>query len=142
MLIPARAAGTLADVGSRLTVRTVGLDLSSSRDSSLLDFLPTDAAVTWLRRGEGLVGWGVAAQVRTRGLTRFADADKWWSELTARADVHDEVGEPGTGPVCFGAFGFADEPGDSVLTVPRVVIGRHAGRTWLTLVGSAEEGAT
>ena len=115
---------------SSLTVRTVGLDL----DAALLDLLPTDAPVTWIRRGEGLVGWGVAAQVRTRGLTRFADADKWWTELTARATVHDEVGEPGTGPVCFGAFGFADDPGESVLTLPRVIVGRRGDRAWLTTV--------
>ena len=63
---------------------------------------PRRRPVTWLRRGDGLVGWGVAAEVRTHGATRFADADKWWSETTARADVHDEVGEPGTGLVAFG----------------------------------------
>jgi menaquinone-specific isochorismate synthase len=44
------------------------------------------------------------------------------------------VGEPGTGPVCFGSFGFADEPGESVLTLPRVVVGRRGDRTWLTTV--------
>jgi menaquinone-specific isochorismate synthase len=126
-------------VTSSLTVRTTELPVGDP----LLDLLPADAdPVTWLRRDEGLVGWGVAAQIRTRGLTRFSDADKWWTETCARAEVHDAVNEPGSGLVCFGTFGFADDPGDSVLTVPRVVIGRRAGRTWLTLVGPAEEGAT
>jgi menaquinone-specific isochorismate synthase len=59
---------------------------------------------------------------------------KWWSETVARADVEDHVGEPGTGLVCFGAFAFADEPGDSVLVVPQVVVGRRGDRTWLTTV--------
>ena len=59
---------------------------------------------------------------------------KWWSETVARADVDDHVGEPGTGLVCFGAFAFADEPGDSVLVVPQVVVGRRGDRTWLTTV--------
>jgi menaquinone-specific isochorismate synthase len=90
---------------------------------------------SWLRRGDGLVGWGVAARLRTRGATRFSDADKWWSETVGRATVHDEVGEPGTGLVGFGSFAFADDPGDSVLTVPQVVVGRRAGRAWLTTVG-------
>ena len=93
--------------------------------------------MTWLRRDEGLVGWGVAAEIRTRGTTRFSDADKWWAETVARADIRDDVNEPGSGLVCFGSFAFADEPGDSVLTVPQVVVGRRAGRTWLTLVDDA-----
>jgi menaquinone-specific isochorismate synthase len=120
-------------VTSCLTVRTTELPV----DDRLLDLVPSDDVVSWLRRDEGLVGWGVAARIRTRGLTRFSDADKWWTETCARAQVHDEVNEPGTGLVCFGTFGFADDPGDSVLVVPRVVIGRRAGRTWLTLVDGA-----
>jgi menaquinone-specific isochorismate synthase len=116
-----------------LTVRTTRLDLAEA--TRLLDLVPTDRPVTWLRRGDGLVGWGVAAEVRTRGATRFADADKWWRETTARAVVQDEVGEPGTGPVAFGTFTFADEPGESVLVVPRVVVGRRGDVAWLTVVG-------
>ncbi|HQR28425.1 MAG TPA: isochorismate synthase [Nocardioides sp.] len=105
-------------------------------DLPLLSLVPPDAPVTWLHRAEGLVGWGVAAELRTRGVTRFADANKWWSETTARATVHDAVGEPGSGLVCFGSFAFADEPGDSVMVVPRVVVGRRAGRAWITTVGT------
>jgi menaquinone-specific isochorismate synthase len=119
-------------VSSRLVVRTVELDLP---DAALVDLLPGQDVVAWLRRGEGMVGWGAAAEVRTRGTTRFADADKWWTETTSRALVHDEVQEPGTGLVCFGAFGFADEPGDSVLVVPEIVVGRRGGRHWLTTIG-------
>ncbi len=105
----------------------------------LVDLLPAQDAVAWLRRGDGLVGWGAVAQVRTTGATRFSDADKWWSETLARVAVHDGVQEPGTGPVAFGSFGFADEPGESVLVLPRVVVGRRGGRAWLTTV--ADEGA-
>nr|WP_157345656.1 isochorismate synthase [Nocardioides sp. MAH-18] len=115
-----------------MTVRTVRLDLEEA--TRLLDLVPADRPVSWLRRGDGLVGWGVAAEVRTRGATRFADADKWWRETTARSTVHDEVNEPGTGPVAFGTFAFADEPGDSVLVVPQVVVGRRGDIAWLTTV--------
>jgi menaquinone-specific isochorismate synthase len=118
-------------------VRTSAVDLGDPETVRLLDLLPADAPVTWLRKGEGLVGWGVAAQVRTAGPTRFRDADKWWAETTARARVTDEVGEPGTGLVAFGSFGFADDPGDSVLVVPRVVVGRRGDRVWVTTVGTA-----
>jgi menaquinone-specific isochorismate synthase len=125
-------------VTSSLTVRTTELP----DDSRLIDLVPTDDAVIWLRRDEGLVGWGVAARIRTRGLTRFSDADKWWTETCARAEIRDEVNEPGSGLVCFGTFGFADDPGDSVLVIPRVVIGRRAGRTWLTVVDDASYDGT
>ncbi len=125
-----------------LVVRTVDLDLAST--TSLLELLPADGPLTWLRRGEGLVGWGSAAEIRTSGATRFADAGKWWAETTARAVVRDEVDEPGTGLLCFGTFAFADEPGDSVLTVPEVVVGRRGERTWLTTVtrGALDQHAT
>lgn len=114
-----------------LAVRTVAVDIGGL---ALLDLLPTDAPVTWLRRGDGLIGWGVAALVRTNGATRFSDADKWWAETVARAHVVDEVVEHGTGLVAFGSFGFADEPGDSVLVVPQVVLGRRGDRVWRTTV--------
>ena len=65
-----------------LVVRTRAVDLDVS---SLLDLVPDDHPVTWLRKGEGLVGWGVAARVATAGATRFSDAEKWWSETVARA---------------------------------------------------------
>lgn len=115
-----------------LTVRTVRVDLDEA--TRLLDLVPADRPVTWLRRDEGLVGWGCAAEVRTRGVTRFADADKWWRETLAHATVTDEVLEPGSGLVSFGTFGFADEPGDSVLVVPQIVVGRRGDLAWLTTV--------
>ena len=116
-----------------LTVRTVRLDLDAA--AKLLDLVPAERPVTWLRNGDGLVGWGVAAEVRTDGDTRFADATKWWSELTARAQVRDEVNEPGTGMVSFGSFAFGDDPGDSVLVLPQVIVGRRGDLAWLTTVG-------
>lgn len=122
-----------AAAGDPLVVRTVAVGVDEV--GSLLDLVPGDAPVSWLRRDEGLVGWGVAAVIRTRGTARFSDADKWWSEVTGRADVRDAVNEPGTGLVAFGSFGFADDPGESVLVVPQVVVGRRGDRAWVTTVG-------
>ncbi|PUA83102.1 isochorismate synthase [Nocardioides currus] len=115
-----------------MVVRTASVDLDSIE--SLLDLVPADSPVSWLRRDEGLVGWGRAAVIRTSGSARFRDADKWWAEITGRAEVHDEVNEPGTGLVAFGTFGFADDPGDSVLVVPQVIVGRRGDRAWVTTV--------
>jgi menaquinone-specific isochorismate synthase len=117
-----------------LVVRTVALELPS--DASLIDLLPEDHPVTWLRRGDGLVGCGIAAELRPRGASRFADADAWWRDLTARAIVRSDVDEPGSGLVAFGSFAFADEPGDSALVVPEVILGRRGDTCWLTTVSS------
>lgn len=115
-----------------LVVRTTPLDLDAA--TALVDLLPAEQPVAWIRRGNGLVGWGAAATLRTNGVTRFADADKWWSETASRAVVRDQVAEPGTGLICFGSFGFSDDPGDSVLVVPRVVVGRRGDVAWVTTV--------
>ena len=99
-------AATPASPG--LSVRTTEID----DDDPLLTLLPADGGMAWLRRDEGLIGYGVAAEIRPRGMTRFSDADKWWTETVARADIQDDVNEPGTGLVSFGSFAFADDPGD------------------------------
>lgn len=116
-----------------LVVRTVPVD----DPGPLLSLLPPGDSVTWLRRGEGLVGWGVAAVLRTSGGKRFEKARDWWLEQSRAAVVRDEVGRPGTGLVCFGSFAFADEPGDSVLVVPEVVVGRRGDTTWVTTTSAA-----
>lgn len=132
------SAATRAFPG-RLVARTVPV----ADPGSLLDLLPDPSIdgtslTAWLRRGEGIVGWGVAAEVRTKGPDRFDDAVEWWRDVAGSAVVRDEIGVPGSGLVCLGSFAFADEPGDSVLVVPRVVVGRRGERTWVTLIGDDE----
>jgi menaquinone-specific isochorismate synthase len=82
-----------------------------------------------------LVGWGRAAEFRTTGRGRFAEAAQWWHDLCAHAVVRDEVDTPGSGLVAFGSFTFADETDGSVLVVPEVVIGRRDGVAWITVIG-------
>ncbi|KRF16664.1 isochorismate synthase [Nocardioides sp. Soil797] len=118
--------------GERIVVRTARLEPHVV--GALLDVVPDDSPVSWIRRGEGLVGWGVAAQVHTSGSTRFSDAAKWWDETVARLDIVNEVNEPGTGAVAFGSFGFADDPGDSTLVLPRIIVGRRGDLAWITTV--------
>jgi menaquinone-specific isochorismate synthase len=115
-------------------VRTVELELPA--EASLLDMLPEDHPVTWLRRGDGLVGCGVAAALRPSGAGRFDQANQWWRDLTSRAIVRSDVDEPGSGLIAFGTFAFADEPGDSTLVVPEVILGRRGETAWLTTVSS------
>jgi len=122
----------------RLVARTVEVVDPAGLPPSLLDLLPAEEPMAWLRRGEGIVTWGVAARCRTEGPDRFADAADWWSSVAGAAVVRDEVGVPGTGLITLGSFGFADDSGSSVLIVPRVVVGTRRGRSWVTVVGDDE----
>ncbi len=117
-----------------LVARTVAVD---PRDlpADLLDLLPAHEGHAWVRRGDGLVAWGVAAELSTAGASRFADADAAWASATTHAVVRDEVRLPGTGPVAFGSFAFADDsPAGGTLVVPRVVVGRRGDDAWLTTI--------
>lgn len=130
------SAGT--PVPHPLVVRTVALDdLAQQRSAAdLLDLLPsTGSPLAWVRRGDGLVGWGETLRVEVAGPDRFADAERAWQKLLAHAIVRDEVGVPGSGPVAFGSFAFDDDsPAGGVVVVPSVVVGRRGGRTWLTSI--------
>lgn len=105
----------------------------------LLARLPHSGSVAWVRRGDGLVGWGEAARISIpAGEDRFTAGEKWLTEFFEGADVTDEVGLPGCGPVAFGSFTFDPTSDGSVLVVPSVVIGRGAGRSWLTTIGDRQ----
>lgn len=123
----------------RLVVRTVALDdlgnSASGAAGDLLRLLPADAPLSWVRRGDGLVGWGTAARVDVTGPDQITTAQDAWAALVDRAVVRDEVGLPGTGPVAFGSFAFDPTTADGVLVVPSVLVGRRDGQTWLTTVG-------
>lgn len=135
-----------APAGDSASVPLLARTVPIADPGDLLDLLPRPDVTTtasWVRRGDGLVGWGVAARVETSGATRMIDADAWWRRTAASMVVRDAVGVPGTGPVAFGSFAFSrrSEAGGT-LVVPRVVVGRREGRSWLTVVGPAGLGPT
>ena len=113
-------------------VTTVRLDDAAP----LIDRLPAEGALSWVRRGEGLVGWGEAARLEVSGPDALAEAAGWWSDWTAGVEVDDAVGLPGTGPVLFASIAFDPETGTSVFVVPEVVLGRRDGVGWATTVGA------
>ncbi|MFP5019704.1 isochorismate synthase [Pseudonocardia phyllosphaerae] len=120
---------TLAPPTTALRVRTRPLQL----DGPLLDVLPGGAGeLSWVREGDGLVGWGCAARFTGSGRSRFADADTWWRAVVAGSAVTDDVRLPGTGAVAFGSFTFDPGSPGSALVVPRVVVGRRGDRAWVT----------
>jgi menaquinone-specific isochorismate synthase len=116
-----------------LSVRTV----SVPDPGDLLARLPGPAISAWIRRSDGLVGWGEAARLTIpAGVDRFAAGEKWLAELFDAADVSDEVGLPGTGPVAFGSFTFDPASEGSVLIVPGIILGRRGGSSWLTTISA------
>jgi menaquinone-specific isochorismate synthase len=124
---------TTAPAAALLVSRTVPL----TDPGPLLELLPRGGPLAWVRRGEGLVGWGEAVRISTAGPDRFGAAQSAWQELIAHAVVRDEVGLPGTGPVAFGSFAFSPRSATGgVLIVPEVVVGRRGDRFWLTTVGA------
>ena len=103
---------------------------------ALLSWLPSPQGVlSWVQGNDGLVGWGQAARFTSRGPSRFAQAQQWWSDYAARTVVHDELRVPGTGLVALVSMAFADHPGESVVIVPKVVVGRRGGVSWITTAG-------
>ncbi|WP_344423590.1 isochorismate synthase [Pseudonocardia ailaonensis] len=124
---------TTAALPTELRVRTRPIDPPAG---GLLGLLPDPRGpLSWVRGGEGLVGWGEVARFTGAGAGRFADADAWWRGLLGELDVVDEVGVPGTGAVAFASLTFADRSPGSVLVVPRVIAGMRGGRAWVTEFG-------
>jgi menaquinone-specific isochorismate synthase len=112
-------------------VRTVAID----DPGDLLARLPDDGPVAWVRRGDGLIGWGRAAAFPPPvGAGRFDRANDEFLAWCDAAVVDDAVGLPGTGPIAFASLTFDPQVGGSVLVVPRVVVGRRAGTTWMTTI--------
>jgi menaquinone-specific isochorismate synthase len=117
-----------------LVARTVLLDTTAPLLTLLPDAGP-DGVLSWVRSGNGLVGWGRVLEFTSRGPERFAEAQQWWHDVTSRAVVRDEVGVHGTGLVCFGSFPFADDSAEPArLVVPSTIVGRRDGRTWMTSI--------
>ncbi len=104
---------------------------------ALPDRLPDGPVLSWVRAGEGIVGWGTTARLDLPG-TDFADrAEAWWRSQCQSLVVDDEVRLPGTGPLAFGSLAFDARTGTSTLVVPRVVLGRRDGRAWITTYDDA-----
>jgi menaquinone-specific isochorismate synthase len=127
-------------VPDRLVVRTVPV----TEPVDLLARLPHPSALAWVRHGEGIVGWGEVARVVVPGgdEDRFAWADSWLRELFGSAVIDDPVRMPGSGPVAFGSFGFDPKSSESVIIVPRAVLGRRDGRSWFTTIGDGADPLT
>ncbi len=125
------AAALTSPAAPARTVTTVRIETAGA----LLGLLPGAGALSWVRHGEGLVGWGEAARLEVSGPDALAEAAAWWDEYTAGTAVDDDLGVPGSGPVLFGSIAFDPAAGTSVFVVPEVVVGRRDGVSWVTTTG-------
>jgi menaquinone-specific isochorismate synthase len=120
---------------------TPSIPVTTSRLSEhlpLLDLLPIDHPIAWVRGGDGLIGWGVFATTTVSGPNRFADARHWWQEQLSKMQINDGVHANGTGPILFTSFSFSPEDA-SVLVIPEVVVGLRNGKSWITWIGEGPQ---
>lgn len=111
------------------------VSLSEDQDFVLADHLPA-GALGFIRNGQGLVGYGEAVRLSARGPRRMQELADAWRTLVSRTVIDDQVQQTGSGLVAFGAFAFADDSSaESVLIVPKVLLGVRDGRRWITSVG-------
>ena len=104
----------------------------------LLNLLPSDAPLSWVRNGEGLVGWGVHATTTVGGKDRFEKARDWWHRQLETFAISDSVHASGTGPVLFTSFSF-DRNDESVLVIPEVIVGQKGLQSWITWIGDTAQ---
>ncbi|CAN2224047.1 MenF Isochorismate synthase [Candidatus Nanopelagicaceae bacterium] len=100
----------------------------------LLELLPDAAPFSWVRGGDGLVGWGTYATTVVKGANRFTDARTWWHKQLEKFAIADSVHASGTGPILFTSFSFDPEE-ESVLVIPQIVVGMRNGSSWITWMG-------
>ena len=100
----------------------------------LLELLPQGEHFSWVRGGEGLVGWGEYASIKVSGRDRFDQVRTWWHQHLETFQVANSVHGSGTGPVLFTSFSF-DRNEESIAVIPRVVVGKKGANSWITWIG-------
>ena len=131
-----------SDTSPQLRVECVALTDEAAR-WALLDLLTRTSPsqpLTWIRNGDGFIGAGRMLRLAFRGESRFADAARAWSVLSATAEIDDRVNLPGSGLIAFGTFSFSGQSdAESVLVIPEFVFGQRDGVAWVSRLVDATE---
>jgi menaquinone-specific isochorismate synthase len=133
----AETVTTAALTSPAAAARTV-TTVRSDDIGALLAHVPADGALSWVRRGEGLVGRGEAARLEVTGPHALTEAAEWWASYTDDLHVDDDLGIRGSGPVLFASIAFDPVAGTSVFVVPQVTVGRRDGAGWITTIGDVD----
>lgn len=104
----------------------------------LLQLLPEETPYTWVRGGEGIIGWGEFASIKVSGKDRFDQVRTWWHQQLESFSISDSVHSSGTGPVLFTSFSF-DRNEESIAVIPRVVVGKKGESSWITWIGESSQ---
>ena len=96
--------------------------------------MPFENPISWVRNGEGVVGWGCFARTKVSGANRFNLARKWWNDQLDKFEINNPIHLPGTGPLLFTSFSF-DENEKSELIIPEIVVGMRGNKSWVTWIG-------
>ena len=107
---------------SRLSQLTSGLELTTS----------------WVRAGDGVVGFGEWRSTTVSGPDRFNKARAWWKEQLNSLTINNNVHGSGTGPILFTSFSF-DENEASRLVIPQFVVGQRKDKAWITWIGEGPQ---
>ena len=97
-----------------------------------------DLTASWMRGGDGLIGFGEWKSTSVKGKNRFVDARKWWHEQLATLKIQNTVHGSGTGPILFTSFAF-DPAEESKLVIPELVIGKRGDKSWITWIGDKNQ---
>ena len=104
----------------------------------LLELLPKGENFSWVRGGDGVVGWGVHASTKVKGPNRFNDARSWWHSQLEKFAITNNVQGSATGPILFTSFSFSPDE-ESVLVIPKVIVGMNSGISWITWIGAESQ---
>ena len=94
-----------------------------------------DLTTTWIRSGDGLMGFGEYKKIELTGEDRFEKAKAWWQIQLSEFKIQNNVHGSGTGPILFGSFSF-DPNEKSILVIPEIILGKKALKSWVTWIGN------
>ena len=94
-----------------------------------------DLTTTWIRSGDGLMGFGEYKKIELTGEDRFEKAKAWWQIQLSEFKIQNNVHGSGTGPILFGSFSF-DPNEKSILVIPEIILGKKARKSWVTWIGN------
>lgn len=100
-----------------------------------LAYLDRSDSMLWWRKGQGMVARGCALRLDYAGPDRITTAAADWRRILTTAQISDPLRKVGTGLVAFGTFTFSrTSTVASSLIVPRTIVGRRDGTTWVTRI--------